>query len=243
MDIRLTGLLFLKVLSGGRLQDSNFQSPLDLLRSLHLGTSTETLNELFGVDSLDMVSSLDPIRHLRGQYVSLIDFLFLLVRPEPISAQDALNHQHLRRLGNDVPVLPQDMNPLLQDIYVAGRVHQTSKGPQTVLSTWLRVELKQINGIWVIYRSLFLAEFGKEDQYAAIYQGPLRSFLVPNSDMLDGRWALVVPATDKLIDSMERDDHGQRHDVERGTMGAYINSSMVTGCAGSPLKGTNCKRV
>jgi len=41
---------------------------------------------------------------------------------------------------------------------------------------------------------------------------------------------------------MERDDHGQRHDVERGTMGAYINSSMVTGCAGSPLKGTNCKR-
>ena len=94
VDIRLTGLLFLKVLSGGRLQDSNFQSPLELLRSLHLSTSTETLNALFGVDSLDMVSSLDPIRHLRGQYVSLIDFLFLLVRPEPISAQDALNHQH-----------------------------------------------------------------------------------------------------------------------------------------------------
>ena len=66
---------------------------------------------------------------------------------------------------------------------------------------------------------------------------------MPNSDMLDGRWALVVPATDKLIDSMERDDHGQRHDVERGTMGAYINSSMVTGCAGSLVKGTNCKRV
>jgi hypothetical protein len=63
VDIRLTGLLFLKVLSGGRLQDSNFQSPLDLFKSLHLGTSTETLNALFGVDSLDMVSSLDSIRH------------------------------------------------------------------------------------------------------------------------------------------------------------------------------------
>ena len=135
------------------------------------------------------------------------------------------------------------MNPLLQDIYVAERVHQTSRGPIAVLSTWLRVELKEVNHIWVIYRSLFLAEFGRENQYAAIYQGPLRSFLVPNSDMLDGRWALVVPGTNVLIDSMERDDHGQRHDVAKGTMGAYINSSMVTGCAGSLLKGGNCKRV
>ena len=61
--------------------------------------------------------------------------------------------------------------------------------------------------------------------------------------MWDGRWALVVPGTSWVIDSMERDDHGQRRDVERGTMGAYVNSSMVTGCAGSPLRGGNCKRV
>jgi hypothetical protein len=90
---------------------------------------------------------------------------------------------------------------------------------------------------------LFLAELGRKDQYAAIYEGPLRSRIAPYSDILDGRWALVVHGTMWLIDSMERDDHGQRHDVAKGTMGAYINSSMVTGCAGSLLKGGNCKRV
>ena len=243
MDMRLTGLLFLKVLSGGRLQDSNFQSPLELLKSLHLGTKTATLNALFGVDSLDMVSSLDSIRHLREQYVSLIDFLFLLVGPEPISAENALNHQHFGRHINAVPVLPRDMHPLLQDIFVAGRDHQTAKGTKKVLSTWLRVELKQINQIWVIYRSLILAEWGEKDQYAAIYEGPLRSLLAPFSDMWDGRWAMVVHGTSWVIDSMERGDHGQRNDVARGTMGAYINSSMVTGCAGSLLKGGNCRRV